>query len=46
MENIHFYLLIFIAGLVALLQAHAAEVVYMSEREMQAVHERMAGQSH
>ena len=31
---------------VALLQAHAAEVSDMSERGMQAVHERMAGQSH
>ena len=46
MENIRFYLLIFIAGLVALLQAHAAEVIDMSERGMQAVHERMAGQSY
>ena len=31
---------------VALLQAHAAEVSDMSERGMQAVHERMAGRSH
>ena len=31
---------------VALLQAHAAEVIDMSERGMQAVHERMAGQIH
>ena len=31
---------------VTLLQTHAAEVSDMSKRGMQAVHERMAGQSH